>query len=765
MSLSIHLAPSDASGSTPLTLGTRSFTWSERIGHGYRVEAVATLPPTVSTDDWIGRHARLHLRADSGERTLFGVVTRVDARATHDRSAVAEVTIDSCLGPLAHREDLRAFEHLSTAEIVARVLDGAGLGVVARLSPEAAVAHELRVQYRETDLAFVQRLLEAEGISLVLEPGEHADVVVLDDQPGRRAPSMTLAHAERLADARGPAYAALGRRQEMRATTLHLRDHDFGLPRDVALVASASTGAPGPASFALELGAFFTDGLDGAGQRSSVERGRLAAGRRLLAERARASVLRFDTNAVGLFAGAVVRLDGDEDPVLVTSFEARSEGSSFTMQVEAVVAKGGFAPALETPRPDVRGVHTALVVGPKESEVHVDAFGRVRVEFVWDRRHPEARGSAWARVSQAWAGPGLGLVTVPRVGQDVLVGFLDGDPDAPLVVGRLFDAASPHPYALPAHATKTVLRTQSLPGGEGFNELSFEDAAGTELVYLRAERDRETHVRAFDRLRIDRSREKQIGEDESIDVRGARTARVGTVDIVEAGDRFTASIAGTRTSIDMSSGRIRLTTGDATFELDGDRARIDASGDVDVRAANVTIRGATNIRVEAGANVRVESAGGDVIVQGGPMVYINPKDAGSIDDVGSDALPVPVPDDVDIVDHLDDARELRAHDPSAPSGIADKLAEGGDWDFLSRGPEHRAFHFFHAAMMSRAAGMPLGVLLRQEGARYAARFGRDERRGDPGTGVVGGKAPFGLEPADDATMRAGAALFDERFAS
>lgn len=768
MPLSLKLRPLDDGSPLP-ALDAQSFVWTERIGHGWRVDARFVLPRPIDADEWVGREVAMHLSAVSGERAFFGVVTRVEGRATHDGASVAEIGIESRLGPLTHREDVRAFEHLTTPEIVDRVLAGWSLTATKRLSPAALAAHEFRAQYRESDAAFVRRLLEAEGISLVLEPGADGDAIVLDDQPGTRDPVVTLAHAARLSDARSPSYAALATRRELRTSKLHLRDHDFALPREVDLAATAADPALGAESFALELGAFFTDGRDAAGQRSAVERGQLVATRRLAAQRAGASIVRFETNVVGLHTGAVVRLDGEEHPILVTSIRATEDAGVLSVQVEGVAAQAGFVPALETPRPAVRGVHTARVTGPTgaahDGEIHVDAMGRVRVEFIWDRRAPEDRSSAWVRVAQGWAGPGMGLVTIPRVGQDVLLGFLDGNPDAPFVVGRLFDASSPHPYALPAHQTKTVLRTQSVPAGEGFNELSFEDATGSELVYMRAERDRETHVRAEDRLRVDASRRKEIGASEHIEVGAARSARVGTVDITEAGERFTAQIAGGRTYLDMSEGRIRLTTGDATFELDGANARIDATGDVDVRAANVTIRGTTNIRVEAGANVRVESAGGDVVVQGGPMVYINPKDAGSIDDAGSDALPVPVPDDVDIVDNVDDARDLASYDPERPGGIAEKLGEGGEWNFLARGKEHRDFHFFHAAMMSRAAGLPLGVLLRQEGARHAAREGADPRRGDPGDGVSGGAAPWGLEPSDEVTMRAGAAFYDERFAS
>lgn len=749
--------------------------WRERIGHGYSVAVETSLPSARSAlpaaDELVGRPATIDLASSGGTRTISGLVTRCEQRAQEDGTTLLSVLVEPALGPLARRTDLRIFEHASTVEIASAVLSDWSLQAEVRVDEGSHPRHEYRVQYEESDLAFLKRVLQEEGISLILEPpadgGGGPEQIVFDDAPAQREPSLTLRRTTRLLDADTAAYTNLSTRYELHASELSLRDHDFALRADVELAERArSEEKHAPiGSHMLELGSFFVDGASPAeGSNSDLQRGRAMAGARLAALRAGANLVSFETNAMGLHAGAVVRLQDVAEPVLVTHIEVASDhAGDLVMRVEAVDAQRAFRPALDLPRPVARGVQTGRVVGPVGEEIHVDAHGRVRVELVWDRRRPGQRSSCWVRVAQGWAGPGMGLVTIPRVGQSVLVAFLDGDPDQPIIAGRLFDGSSPHPYALPEHATKTSIRTSTTPGGAGHNELTFEDAQGKELVYVRAERDRDSLVRANDRLRIDGNRDKVVGVDETIAVGGGRTARIGTVDITQVGNRFTASMEGGGTYIDMTQSNIRLTTGAASLELDGPNARIVAEGGVDVQASSVIVRGSTNIKIEAGAEVHIQTADGDVVIQGGPMVYLNPSDRGTLDDLEDEDLPVEVPEDVDLIDNIDDAADAAVFDPTRPGGVGDKLAPGGAWDFLGRGEAWRTFHFFHAAAVSSAAGQPLGVILRQEGQRYAARFGANPERGNFGNGVFGGESPYGLEARDHEAIQSGARWYRETY--
>jgi type VI secretion system secreted protein VgrG len=195
---------------------------------------------------------------------------------------------------------------------------------------------------------------------------------------------------------------------------------------------------------------------------------------------------------------------------------------------QAVFADQPYWPARKTPKTVVHGLQSAIVTGPEGREVFTDEHGRVRVQFPWhweDGR--DGQGSCWIRVSQAWAGAGFGLWTVPRVGQEVLVAFLAGDPEEPVIVGRAGNAHNPPPYALPANDTKSVWRSRSTPGGDGFNEISFEDKKGEERLYERAEKDKESLIKNDERIAVGRNRQKLVKSDEDIATLGERRELIG----------------------------------------------------------------------------------------------------------------------------------------------------------------------------------------------------------------------------------------------
>jgi len=174
-----------------------------------------------------------------------------------------------------------------------------------------------------------------------------------------------------------------------------------------------------------------------------------------------------------------------------------------------------YRPPLVTPKPCVAGTITATVVGPHGEEIHTDEFGRVRVHFPWDRESKmDENSSCWVEVAQGWAGAGFGMVHLPRVGQEVLVEFLSGDPDRPVIVGRVFTALQKTPYPLPANKTKSGIRTSSSPGGNGYNELMFEDKAGEERIEMHAQRDMKTTAERDVTLDVGRDRKVIVERDD-----------------------------------------------------------------------------------------------------------------------------------------------------------------------------------------------------------------------------------------------------------
>jgi len=212
------------------------------------------------------------------------------------------------------------------------------------------------------------------------------------------------------------------------------------------------------------------------------------------------------------------------------------DGSYYANEFSCHPLRAGHSPARRA-RPIVDGMQSAVVVGPPGKEVHTDEYGRIKVRFAWDRAAPnDDTAGCWLRCIQPWAGSGFGTMFLPRVGMEVIVAFVDGDPDRPICTGCLYNGWNPPPYPLPEHETRTVLRTSSSPGGEGYNELFFEDAAGHEVVSLHAQRNLVERVRANHATNVGADQTLKVGRDQMTEVSGSRTERVvGTVDTTVEG--------------------------------------------------------------------------------------------------------------------------------------------------------------------------------------------------------------------------------------
>jgi type VI secretion system secreted protein VgrG len=370
------------------------------------------------------------------------------------------------------------------------------------------------------------------------------------------------------------------------------------------------------------------------------------------------------------------------------------------------------------------------------------------------------------------------MMVIPRVGHEVLVGFFEGDPDQPVVVGRVYNNTARVPYKLPEHKTRSTWKSDSSPGSDGFNEIMFEDAAGSELVYVQAERDLT----------------KLVKVDEVITVGRNRTTTVGEVDASAIGVKHSVNIKGTPTGTEIVAGRISLTTGAATITLDGPNVTIDAGAGITLNAgsdtvinasasvtvnggANVTVNGAANVAVSAGASLTagggsgtVVQAGGDLVLQGGPMVKINPGGGGGGGGGGGagayvpsfGGLPMAVPPEVDLVANMEDARRRRRSGRKNARWFAEKVCEGGEWDYSRLGPEYEDFAAFHLGVVGRAAGFPAGVLARFSGKRRRERGAVHEDWGDPGNGLWGGKWPYGNELEHCQLINAGCEFYDSQ---
>jgi type VI secretion system secreted protein VgrG len=471
----------------------------------------------------VGKPGLLSLNGELVPRYVHGIVSRFEQVNEQPRYAIYRLTVVPTVWRLQHRFDCRIFQRLDTQAILKKVFEAAGVPAEAvRFSlVNSYEPRDYCVQYRESDWAFACRLMEEDGIFYFFEHQEDKHVLVLGDKESALKP---IEGVEILPFRRSTGGVVqedhvlqFRRTQEVRPGKTSLRDFNFkkpGLPMEAQSEAEVDADLevydypgeyqdPGRGSTAkgttiarLRLEAWQASRLQAQGE-SDCER--MAPGRLFtLLEHSRE-----DYN--GRYLLTQVSHMGSQPQVLEE--ESQQGEFSYSNYFTCIPEKVPFRPAPVTPKPHVRGVQTAVVVGPSGEEIHVDEWGRVKVQFHWDRQGKlDENSSCWVRVSQLWAGEGWGAMFIPRIGQEVIVDFIEGDPDRPLIIGRVYNGANLVPYELPAHKTKSTIKSNSSQGGAGYNELRFEDEKRKEQFFMHAERNMDVHVKndSFENILHDR---------------------------------------------------------------------------------------------------------------------------------------------------------------------------------------------------------------------------------------------------------------------
>jgi type VI secretion system secreted protein VgrG len=522
-----------ANGGTALSV--RSFCIRESISELFRIELTArTANANLDFEELIGQAATVSLNDTTGvARQLVGICVQCEQlRVETTGLSTYELVIVPQLWLMGKRRNYRLFQHVSVVEIATSML--AEWQIEHRLALTSSYAPlELRIQYGESDYEFLSRLLQEAGIAFWFEYDAEAGMrVVLGDEPHaaglRDRPLLFVDQVEQAQRATIDYATNVRVRREMRTGRIRLRDFDFRRPRyELSAQAVASQKSEAMLEdYQYVPGAFVTEGhrasdtptADDLGvARADESAGSNLAKRLLEAERGRRRLVSLETNVYGVcpattfvVAGHPRNELGVESKLLATHFELRgnvAEPDEWHAQVEAVFTDTPYRPAIVTPKPRISGVQSAIVVGPERETVYSDEFGRVRVQFHWDRQGEfDSNSSCWMRVSQAWAGPGYGLFNLPRVGHEVLVGFVDGDPDQPVIVGRVFNGAQQVPYPLPGSKLMSGWKTDS-----NSNIILFDDTPGDEMFYTQAEQDKLNIVKRYEANLHGASRTTYVG--------------------------------------------------------------------------------------------------------------------------------------------------------------------------------------------------------------------------------------------------------------
>ncbi len=492
-------------------------------------------PAILRIEAWDTRHM-------GGERHWNGVVSRFQRTGRASSAEGEDLYAYECdIVPwfwfMTQHEDCRIFQGKTVREIIEAIFEEFDYSDFRFDLHEDHPALDYCTQYHETTFDFISRLVEREGIHYYFrhddaEESRHL-LVFTDHNRGNPAlePSTLPFHHEGTAEDYD-AIRTLALDQQMRTRKVTLGDWDFERKRLLRenTPTVLSIGADRDLERYRYPGAFV-----------DPEVGKYRS--RVLMEAEEAGHMRFrgDSQVRTLAPGHTFTLEDHpfdefniEYMVLSVWHHGRNNlgndgaaeyGNEFTLHPHAVTWR---AP-LSTPKGLVRGPQTALVTGPAGEELHVDKHGRIKVQFHWDRQGQyDDHSSCWVRVAQAWAGNGYGTMFIPRVGMEVVVDFLEGDPDQPLVTGCVYNGINKPPYDLPAHATRSTIKTLSSKGGGGTNELRFEDKKGSEEVFLQAQKDFNVNVKDREHhqvgstldVSVGNTRKTTIGRDDHLHVKG-----------------------------------------------------------------------------------------------------------------------------------------------------------------------------------------------------------------------------------------------------
>ncbi len=600
-------------------------TISEQLGRLFQMEVLLKSDDTnISFDTIVGSNAtiRLELLHNKTPRFFNGFVNRFVQLDADSKGSTYRATLVPWLWFLTRTADCRIFQNKSVPDIIKQVFRDHGFTDFKEKLNGTYTAWENCVQYRETDFNFVSRLMEHEGIYYFFEHVNGKHTLVLADSISSHQPFPGYEEIGALPSRGGTDDTEYISNwvveQEVQPGSYAVNDFNFEKPKTSLLAKSDKPREHPQSQFEI---------FDYPGEYEEHAEGVDYSKIRIEEIQTQHKVVRGQTDARGLASGCTFSLTGaarrdQNQKYLVTSASYHLTGDTYysgggggggehkealySCSFAAIISSEAFRAARVSPKPLIQGPQTAIVVGPKGEEIHTDKYGRVKVFFHWDRHgKADENSSCWVRVSQsAWAGKKWGAMAIPRVGHEVVVEFLEGDPDLPLVTGQLYNAESMPPYDLPANKTRTTLKTNSTKGGSGFNELRFEDKKGSEQIFIHAERNHDLRIKsdAFEsvghdkHLTVRHDQLELIQGDKHQEVKGEHNQKIGETLSINAGQHIQTK-AGTNVGLEAG--------------------------------AEMHLKAGTNVVIETSVEITLKGGGGFItigpsgVVISGAMVLIN----------------------------------------------------------------------------------------------------------------------------------------------
>jgi len=610
-----------AIGKTPLgeeVLLLVSMSGTEHLGRlfEYRLELVSE-NSQIKAEDIVGRNVTISLKLGADKTRYFnGYINHFTQVTAYGRLARYRATVVPWLWFLTRTADCRIYQDQKIPDIIKEVFKKHELKDFEPLSGSHS-KKEYCVQYRETDFDFVSRLMEQEGIYYFFkhENGKHK--MVLADSPSAHKSYPELKEIEYHAADKGTKTEGCISdwvvETHLQPVSYALNDFDFKDTKKALEVRANVSRKHAAAGFEI---------YDYPGKYTETGDGDSYARARIEELQAQYEVATADSDCRGICPGFTFKLtdhprDDRNGNYLITSASYKIEGNEYfsssdgsgecvyACKFTAIAADQAFRAPRTTPKPTVSGPQTAIVVGPSGDEIHTDEYGRVKVKFHWDRHNKaDENSSCWIRVAQVWAGKNWGAIYTPRIGQEVIVDFLEGDPDQPIITGRVYNAQAMPPYELPSEKTKSTIKSNSSKGGGGFNEIRLEDKKGKEQIFIHAEKDEDVRVKNDSKEYIGNERHMIVKSDQFEQVDGDKHLTV-------KGDQN-----------EKITGSVSLDAGMDLQQKVGMKHALEAGMDVH-------IKGGMKVIIEAGLQLSLKAAGGFVDIGpagvsiSGPMVMIN----------------------------------------------------------------------------------------------------------------------------------------------
>ena len=634
---------------TPLgdALQFRKMTGREELGRLFEFEVqMVSKDPAVDIGSLVGQDMSIQLELpQGGTRHFHGVVSELRQIGDEGNYAVYSTTLRPWLWRLMLRAGCRIFQNMTVPEIVKSLFREHGFTDFSESFSGTYESREYTVQYRETDFEFVSRWMEREGIyyffrhennrhELVLTDGYsgHETVGGYDDIP--YYPQQETGRRER------DHIDTWSITQQLTPSACVLDDYDFTAPKAELLAKLVSS---------HELADAQREMYDYPGAYTDTSKGETYARVRLEEYNAQQELIWGEGDVRGISVGAIFSLslhprDDQNREYLVVSaeydaqvleYESGSGGAEYVFRCafSAIPSRVPFRSRSITRRPVIHGPQTAVVVGKSGEEIWTDEYGRVKLQFHWDRESKSDENSTcWVRVAQIWSGGAWGGIHIPRIGQEVIVEFLEGDPDRPIVTGRVYNADNMPPYDLPANQTQSGIKSRSTPNGtaETFNELRFEDKKDAEQVYLQAEKDLDTYVKNDETHTVDHDRKKDIKNDETTTVGGFRTETVEKDESITINGQRTEKVAKDET-ITIDGARTEKVAKDETITIDGARTEKVAKDET------ITIDGARTEKVAKDESITIDGSREKKVVKdekntitGGRVTKVTKDDASTV---------------------------------------------------------------------------------------------------------------------------------------